>query len=85
MHDAWGEPEFRTCQFCKRMEVGLLKYGIRHYAHAACLLDHKGAVATFTALPLAELERFPYFVAKEYDALEILEYAVKRKGGTVCK
>lgn len=80
MHDAWSD-DFRTCQFCKRMETGLFRYSVRHYAHAACLLDRFGGAQTFAKLPLAELERFPYFVAKEYDVLDILEYAVKSKGG----
>lgn len=78
MHtDSYG-PEFRTCRFCKRMETSLLKYGVRQYAHGNCLLAAKGT-ETFDLLPLAELNRFPYFVAKEYGLLAALESAIAQK------
>jgi hypothetical protein len=34
-----------TCRFCKEYGDNLLKYEVRHYAHAKCLLDAKGAAA----------------------------------------
>lgn len=47
-----GKPlpiEFRICQFCKRSTAvyrdgayGLVKYGVRHYAHPSCLATRHG-------------------------------------------
>lgn len=35
--------DYRTCRFCgaSTTDDKLVKYGVRHYAHHACYLDHK--------------------------------------------
>lgn len=45
-----------TCRFCKEYGNNLLKYEVRHYAHAKCLLDAKGARA-FDYFSRWQLER----------------------------
>lgn len=32
----------RVCQFCGSLGLSLVKYGVRHYAHATCLVKAKG-------------------------------------------
>ncbi len=49
------------CRFCKNdSQSQLVKYEVRHYAHAKCLIEAKGAAAFdyFTAWQLEA--QFPY-------------------------
>lgn len=50
----------RTCRICSKYDVddALVKYGVRAYGHAKCLLGRHG-VDVLDRLSLAELERFP--------------------------
>ena len=60
-----------TCRFCKKSEFDgrqkgkyrLVKYGVRHYAHADCGLKALGA-EFFDRLTPWECTQFPYFAAK---------------------
>lgn len=57
-----------TCRFCKDWKdeghYPMVKYGVRHYAHADCALKAKGA-EFFDRLSEHQLSQFPYFAAKE--------------------
>lgn len=68
---------FRTCTLCREQDTDLIKYGVRHYAHAACLLKAKGAAA-FDLLADHQLRAFPALVAHDHDLLPELE---RRIGG----
>lgn len=85
-------PRFRDCRLCGGSAPSreLVKYGVRHYAHAGCLFRAKGAVALealhahqVRQLPVLELVRAGYAPAGEILAqLENLERAaVARAGG----
>lgn len=55
----------RMCGLGEEAKPGrLLKYGVRHYGHGACLL-RKFGVRTFEMLPFTELRRFPASAADE--------------------
>ena len=71
-------PEYRICQFCRGTSVvyqdgtySLFKYGVRHYAHAPCLLTAKGEAA-FDLLPEHVLRAFPALVADKHGLLDVL-------------
>jgi hypothetical protein len=49
---------WRKCQFCKEDAEGLVKYGVRHYAHAVCLYRKRGE-AGLMSLSRAARERLP--------------------------
>ena len=70
--------DLRTCRFCLAQSADLFRYGRGAYAHAKCLLDRKGG-SVFLDMPLHDLHRFPYFVAKAAGALEWLEAATRRR------
>lgn len=58
-----------TCRFCGGYEdqgskYPLIKYSVRHYAHADCGLKAKG-VAFFDLLHDWQIEQFPYFAARD--------------------
>jgi hypothetical protein len=54
-----------TCRFCKNHDQDqLVKYGVRHYAHAKCGLKAMGA-AFFDRLTPWQATQFPYFAAKD--------------------
>ena len=65
-----------TCRFCDKIEFDedlMVKYGVRHYAHHACYLDHK---------PLHELHawqvrKFPFKVLRERGLLAEAEACSK--------
>jgi hypothetical protein len=63
-----------TCRFCKEDSGTLLKYEVRHYAHAKCLLDAKGAAAFDYFLPWQLENQWPYLpivkagLVKEFEA-----------------
>lgn len=71
---------FRVCRFCKGDEGTLLKYSVRHYAHAQCGLEARGGafLDNFTDWQLAC--QFPYLVAKRFGVEGILDAAAKREG-----
>lgn len=52
-----------TCRFCKTSGEPLIKYGVRHYAHARCMLTVWGA-DTWDRLHLWQLENFPFRIAQ---------------------
>ncbi len=70
-------PEMRTCRFCKevafglRAETGFVKYAVRHQAHFACFLDHKG-LEGFRALSKWQQRQFPYFLLKDRNLLDVV-------------
>ena len=51
-----------TCRICKSSDGPLIKYGVRHYAHAACGLNKFGATF-FDRLSDWQLDKFPAIVA----------------------
>lgn len=75
-----------TCQFCEKFSGvtgrtqqrprlkydGKVKYGLRHYAHYECFLDHKGR-SGFLALHGWQQRGFPYFLLKERGLLDCPE------------
>lgn len=67
---------FNTCRFCKDWRENkygdLIKYGVRHYAHADCGLKAKGT-KFFDALPEWRLQQFPIFAAKDTGFLPELQ------------
>lgn len=50
---------WNACRFCKRNDEdeALVKYGVRHYAHGPCLVQHRGieAIARLRAWQIAAL------------------------------
>ena len=67
------------CRLCHRWECSvetgpMLKYGVRHYAHARCGFVRWG-VDWFNKQPRWVMEQFPYFTAK---ALGIEKYLRER-------
>lgn len=58
--------EIRVCRFCKASEDSsrFVKYGVRHYAHAACGLKAQG-VAFFDNLTDWRCTQFPYEAARD--------------------
>ena len=65
-----------TCRLCHGYRGSLIKYGVRHYAHADCGLQRWGA-AFFDRLHDWQLKQFPYFAAKKAGLAEEL---VRRVG-----
>jgi len=62
-----------TCRFCKEQTTDhLIKYGVRHYAHARCGLKAQGA-AFLDNLTDWQCGQFPYFVAKEFGLEGVIE------------
>lgn len=65
-----------TCRFCKKDEdegnFPLIKYGVRHYAHADCGLKAKGA-EFFDNLTDWQCTQFPYIAAKKAGVANVLE------------
>lgn len=59
-----------TCRFCKDTSLngdGMVKYGVRHYAHFHCYLD---AGKTLDALRKWQVGEFPWKVLKERGLLD---------------
>lgn len=54
-------PTINVCRFCKQdsTQGTLHKYGVRHYACAACGFAHFG-VSFFDRLPVHEVRRLPF-------------------------
>lgn len=56
--NAWT-PSYNTCRVCKEFTSdSLIKYGVRHYAHAECGLKKWGA-SFFDRLHHWQLQNFP--------------------------
>jgi hypothetical protein len=57
---------FRECRFCHEttLDSELVKYGIRHYAHATCYLKTHG-VKGVDRLPTFQKYRFSELLAQE--------------------
>jgi len=66
-----------TCRFCGHSDYDrgehypLVKYGVRHYAHADCGLKAKG-VAFLDSLTDWQCTRFPYRAAQDFGLLPAL-------------
>jgi len=59
------------CRFCDKAmphHAGV-KYGVRHYAHFACYLDHK----PLSDLHTWQIEGFPYRLLKERGLMDEVE------------
>ena len=67
------------CRFCKdnASKFKLIKYAVRHYAHADCGLRHKGA-GFFDLLKGWQLENVPYFAATKTGFAEELEQRIAK-------
>ena len=62
-----------TCRFCKEQtSASLIKYGVRHYAHAECGLKAQGP-AFLDNLHDWQCGQFPYFIAKKYGLEKVIE------------
>lgn len=61
-----------TCRLCHKFDEHLVRYGIRHYAHADCGLQKWGA-QFFNKLSQYECEQFPAMVASRHKLLPALE------------
>lgn len=59
------------CRFCaKHMpHYAGVQYGVRHYAHFACYLDHK----PLSDLHTWQIEGFPYKLLRERDLMDEVE------------
>lgn len=72
-----------TCRFCKDYNnaAPLFKYGVRHYAHAACGVKKFGFIPFLDKLPVHQIKALPYRLCVdngyEIDAMEA--YAAKRE------
>ena len=57
-----------TCRLCKDFyrEVPLIKYSVRHYAHADCALKKWGAAFFDRLTPWQCAHQFPYMVAVKF-------------------
>jgi hypothetical protein len=67
-----------TCRLCKARgdsatEGRLIKYEVRHYAHAACALRKWGDAFFDRITPWQASHQFPYMVAKRMGHAEALE------------
>ena len=67
------EINMNTCRLCGNTEYvrPLIKYGVRHYAHADCALQKWGA-AFFDRLKDWQLGQFPALTANKYGLLPAL-------------
>jgi hypothetical protein len=62
-----------NCRFCKKPSYdgdGMVKYGVRHYAHFKCYLD---AGKKLSDLHQWQRQEFPYRLLKERDLLSEVE------------
>ena len=73
-----------TCRICKACEEPLIKYGVRHYAHAACMLERWGA-DTWARLHTGQLLNFPYFTAQRAGLGQSLADAIAARQDAVAK
>jgi hypothetical protein len=72
-----------TCRFCQKAsyedhKYPMVKYGVRHYAHADCALKARGA-AFFARLTPWQLTTFPALAAFETDLLDALRAAIAER------
>jgi hypothetical protein len=53
-------PEWGRCRFCKESapQSEMVKYGVRHHAHAVCLYQHRG-ISAIDALHTWQLRHLP--------------------------
>lgn len=68
----WDYP--RECRVCKQTAdtSDLVKYAVRHYAHAECALKKWGA-AFFDRLTPWQCGNFPYLIAAKYGVANELQ------------
>ena len=68
------------CRFCTMWDpkVPLIKYGVRHYAHAECFLRRKG-IAGLKGLSLYQLETFPIMTVLKVGIAPILSAIIGEK------
>lgn len=82
---AMALPRESKCRFCGENDEDLVKYGVRHYAHAKCGLAREG-VKFLDRLPLAELESFPALAAFDVGLFDVLREKIdtaRREAGLV--
>jgi hypothetical protein len=65
------------CRLCEVTTGDLVKYGIRHYAHAECALTKWGSLF-FNKLTQHQCEQFPALVAHRHKLLPALEARIAR-------
>jgi hypothetical protein len=65
-----------TCRFCGRYNEPLIKYGVRHYAHAACAFEKLGA-AFLDRINPSRLGELPYFELEKRGLLKEVERRMK--------
>jgi hypothetical protein len=68
-----------TCRLCGKWgdrDSQMLKYGVRHYAHLACLHAKGRAEGVILALPRWRLDQLRYF---ELKSLGLLEFVIRRQ------
>jgi hypothetical protein len=69
-------PDLHGCRLCGlKGESGLLKYGVRHYAHLRCLrkaYTDDALKSILKKIPVWRLRQIPYFEAKELGLLPML-------------
>ena len=68
-----------TCRVCgEYTEHGplgpMIKYGVRHYAHATCAMN-KWGIRFFDRLTDWQVTKFPYLIAKRYGYHKCIEQA----------
>lgn len=94
----WGRVmRIRECRFCRnaKLRVALIKYGVRHYAHAECLLRSPGGFDRIHDLPSVEATKLPIALFQWVDGVDlktslarveaIVEFARKRERARGCK
>lgn len=59
--------DYGTCRFCGKLAQGMVKYGVRHYAHPACFLDSGHTLAELHGWQVGQL---PVRVLKERGLLD---------------
>ena len=74
------------CRFCNVFDpkIPLIKYGVRHYAHAECFLKRKG-LDGLRKLPLFQLESFPIMTVLKVGIAPILGALIGEKRRAIAK
>lgn len=64
-------PSMHVCRFCQKdgHHYEMVKYGVRHYAHFECYLDHK----PLSDLPKFKIESFPFFLIAKRGLMDEVE------------
>ncbi len=70
-----------ACRFCKEDYKPLLKYGVRHYAHADCGAAKFGFKEFIDKLPTHIIKSLPFRLCKAngYDLSDMDKYVAQRE------